>query len=97
MLEFAVYILASDTRRLYTGTTSDLVRRVWQHRTGLVPGFTSRYRIKTLVYYELTPNPRAAIAREKEIKGWSREKKLRLIEAGNPGWLDLAKGWFVNP
>ena len=76
------------------GVTSDLVRRVWGHKEGLVPGFTTRYHIKHLVYFELTPNARAAIGREKLIKSWSRDKKLRLVEGANPGWLDLAGDWF---
>ena len=94
MKEFAVYVLASDSRRLYVGVTSDLLSRVGQHKQGIIPGFTARYRIKHLVYFELTPNIRAAIEREKQIKNWSREKKRRLIEKGNPGWLDLAVDWF---
>jgi putative endonuclease len=94
MPEFAVYILSSDSRRLYVGVTSDLLRRVGQHKLELIPGFTTRYQIKHLVYFELTPNVRAAIEREKEIKSWTREKKIRLIEKGNPGWLDLAVDWF---
>ena len=90
MSEFAVYILASNSRRLYVGVTSDLIRRIAEHRNGSIPGFTSHYRIKRLVYYEETLNARAAIAREKQIKKWSREKKLRLIEQVNPGWIDLS-------
>jgi putative endonuclease len=89
-----VYILASRTRVLYTGVTGDLVRRVWQHRVGAPGSFTSRYRICRLVYYEPHDDPRAAIARETRIKRWTREKRLRLIEAFNPGWDDLAADWF---
>ncbi len=91
---FAVYILASLSRRLYVGVTGDLVARVWQHRSTLNHGFTSRYAITRLVWYQVTPNVRAAIEREKQIKGWSREKKLRLIEIDNAGWRDLAEDWF---
>jgi putative endonuclease len=86
----AVYILASARNgTLYTGVTSDLVKRVWQHRNDLVEGFTQKYSIHMLVYYELADDMGNAIAREKQIKGGSRMKKLALIESMNPGWLDL--------
>jgi putative endonuclease len=91
---FVVYILASRSRVLYTGVTRDLIHRMHQHREGLVPGFTSRYRVTRLVYFEETPSARSAFEREHEIKGWSREKKLRLIESVNAGWNDLAADWF---
>jgi len=78
---------------LYTGTTGDLRHRVWQHKNKLIPGFTSRYNLTRLVYYELFYYPDAAIAREKEIKGWRREKKIKLINSMNPQWDDLAKDW----
>ena len=91
---FTVYILASLSRRLYVGVTNDLIRRLYEHRTSISPSFTARYRINQLVYFEQTPNARSAIERETEIKGWSREKKLALIESTNAGWLDLSKGWF---
>ncbi len=94
MKQFAVYLLAGDSRRLYVGVTSDLVRRVGEHRRGLIPGFTSRYNIKRPVHFELTTKVRAAIAREKQIKSWSRAKKLRLVDEGNPGWIDLSMDWF---
>ena len=94
MKTFYVYLLASQTRTLYVGVTSNLVRRVGQHRGLRVRGFTSRYRVTRLVHFESTSNALAAIAREKEIKGWSRNKKVNLIEAANPGWEDLAEGWF---
>jgi putative endonuclease len=90
---FCVYILASDNRRLYIGVTSDLAGRVHQHRASLAPrAFTSQYRIWKLVYTEFGDHWEAAIAREKELKGWRREKKVALIEAMNPEWLDLAPG-----
>ncbi|MEM0962885.1 MAG: GIY-YIG nuclease family protein [Bacteroidota bacterium] len=85
-----VYILASKTRVLYVGMTNDLARRVAEHRAGEGGAFTKRYRVRRLVYCEEHPDPRDAIAREKRIKGWTREKKLRLVEARNAGWLDLA-------
>jgi putative endonuclease len=90
----SVYILASLSRRLYIGRTSDLLRRVWQHRREAIDGFTRRYRIHRLVYYEQTPNARAAIERERELKGWARTRKIELIESCNAGWLDLAADWF---
>lgn len=88
-----VYILASRTRMLYAGVTNDLQRRMIEHRRGLVPGFTARYRIHRLVHCEQFADIRDAIAREKEIKGWRREKKIWLIERGNPTWEDLAIGF----
>lgn len=78
---------------LYTGITSDLSHRVWQHKHKLVPGFTSRYNLTCLVYYERFFYPDAAINREKEIKGWRRSKKIKLINSTNPKWDDLAKDW----
>jgi len=88
-------MLASKTRRLYVGVTNDLARRVWQHKTKAIDGFTSRYNIDRLVWYESTSEVMAAIEREKELKGWRREKKICLIEAENPRWVDLAKDWFA--
>jgi putative endonuclease len=84
---------------LYTGITGNLSRRVFQHKNKLVPGFTSRYNLTRLVYYECFVYPDAAIAREKEIKGWRRSKKIRLIESMNPHWYDLAESWtdVYNP
>ena len=90
-----VYILASKTRRLYVGVTNDLVRRAWEHRTGAVPGFTRRYGIHRLVYFETIVGPAEAIAREKQIKGWLRSKKIALTEAQNPGWADLSDEWLT--
>jgi len=91
---FAVYILASFSRRLYIGVTGDLVRRLREHRAALFPSFTTRYRITRLVYFEQTPDARSAIQRETELKQWPREKKIQLIETTNAGWLDLAEDWF---
>jgi putative endonuclease len=85
----AVYILASRRNgTLYTGVTSDLVQRIWQHKHGAI-SFTSRYGCKVLVWYEIHEEMLSAIAREKQIKAGSRSKKLALIEAMNPGWIDL--------
>ena len=88
---YCVYILANRSRDLYTGMGNNLERRMIEHREELVPGFTSRYRIFRLVHFELFGDVRDAIAREKEIKGWRREKKIRLIERDNPTWADLAQ------
>jgi predicted GIY-YIG superfamily endonuclease len=86
----AVYMMASGRNgTLYTGVTSDLVQRAWQHREGLAAGFTKRYGCKLLVWFELAATMEAAISREKQIKAGSRAKKLALIEAGNPNWRDL--------
>jgi len=74
---------------LYTGVTSDLPARAWQHRNGLVEGFTKRYGCKYLVWFEVHDTMLSAIAREKQIKGGSRQAKLRLIERSNPDWIDL--------
>ncbi len=86
---YFVYITASRSRVLYVGVTRDLNRRVFEHRLGCNPGFTKRFRVTRLVYFEFTNNIMAAIAREKQIKGWSRSKKLALISSANPEWNDL--------
>ncbi len=93
MKTYYVYIMASKSRTLYTGVTNNLERRVLQHRRKLVPGFTARYNINRLVYYEVCGDPLAAINREKQIKGWTRLKKLALIESVNRDWKDLSGGW----
>lgn len=87
------YILAGRTGTLYTGVTSDLFRRILEHRAGVRSGFASRYDCHRLVYIERFASITAAIDREKVIKGWTRAKKLALIEAGNPEWRDLAQFW----
>ena len=91
---YCVYILASRSRNLYTGVTNNLHRRLAEHREGRTPGFTSKYNIFRLVHYEVFNDIRIAIAREKEIKAWRREKKLWLIQKRNPAWNDLAAEWF---
>jgi putative endonuclease len=91
-----VYILSSKSRVLYVGVTNDMVRRMWEHRTGAFPGFTRRYGVNRLVYYEVADDPATAISREKRIKGWARTKKVGLIESLNPEWNDLAEHWFVD-
>lgn len=90
MKQPAVYILASMRNgTLYVGVTSDLIKRVWQHKTGLVEGFTNKYAVHHLVYFELHDSMGNAITREKQIKEWQRKWKLNLIEANNPTWKDL--------
>ena len=91
MRSYYVYIMSSPSRTLYTGMTNNLARRAHEHKAGLVPGFTTKYRITRLVYVEQTDDVRAAIAREKQIKSWSRAKKVALIESVNPQWHDLAE------
>jgi putative endonuclease len=87
------YIATNGSKTLYTGVTNDLRRGMQEHRDSLIPGFTSKYRIDRLVYFETTSDVRAAITREKQIKGWRRERKLALIKAVNPKWADLSKEW----
>ncbi len=94
MKTYYVYIMASKSRTLYTGVTSNLERRVLQHRRKLMPGFTSRYNISRLVYYEAFGDVLAAISREKQIKRWLRSKKIALIESANRDWKDLSNGWY---
>ena len=94
MRQYYVYIMASRFGVLYTGVTRNLPQRVQQHREGTRPGFTSEFRVTRLVYFEVCGEPLVAIAREKEIKRWRRQKKLALIRSKNPGWTDLAAGWF---
>ena len=91
--EYYVYILTNETHRLYVGVTGDLQRRMYQHKHKLTPGFASRYNLRWLVYYETTTDVRSAIAREKQIKGWKRYRKVALIESENPKWVDLSAEW----
>ena len=89
MRQYHVYIMASLSRTLYVGVTNDLARRAFQHRTKVVPGFTSKYNVTRLVYAEESGDVREAIAREKQIKGGSRQKKLDLVNGMNAEWQDL--------
>jgi putative endonuclease len=91
-----VYILANRTRRLYVGVTNDLVRRMYEHRAHRVPGFTQRYNIDRLVYFESMAEATQAIRREKQIKDYARAKKLAMIDWSNPEWTDLSEKWFVD-
>ena len=95
MKDFYVYVMSNRNRAvLYTGITKDLARRVWQHKNQVVKGFTSKYKLDRLVYYEQFADPISAITREKEIKAWRREKKNDLVRKLNPKWEDLAKKLF---
>jgi putative endonuclease len=92
-MSFFVYILASRRNgTLYVGMTDDLARRTWEHRTGVVAGFTKKYGVKVLVWYELHESRESAFQRERQLKKWNRAWKLRLIEQMNPQWGDLADG-----
>lgn len=94
MNNYYVYILTNRSKTLYTGVTNDLIRRVYEHKQKLIPGFTQKYNIDRLAYYEDTVDVTAAIAREKQIKGWLRVKKIALIESMNPEWRDLSADWY---
>jgi putative endonuclease len=86
---YYVYIAASASKTIYVGVTNNLIRRIWEHKQKLVPGFTEKYNINRLVYFETTSDVLSAIAREKQIKAYRREKKTALINAMNPEWKDL--------
>ncbi|MEL7361346.1 MAG: GIY-YIG nuclease family protein [Bacteroidota bacterium] len=88
---FWVYVMASQSRVLYTGMTNDIARRLGKHRSGIGSAFVRRYRVTRLVHLEEYPTPGEAIRREKEIKAWRREKRVWLIEGSNPEWRDLAE------
>jgi putative endonuclease len=94
---YYVYILANYSRMLYVGVTNDLNRRVLEHRNQGIPGYSQKYNISRLVYFETTSNVSAAIAREKQVKGWTRAKKIALIELKNSAWADLSAGWSEGP
>ncbi len=91
---YYVYIMTNRSRTLYTGVTNNLLRRVMEHKKKERPGFTQKYNITQLVFYEETDDINTAIAREKQIKGWLRKKKIDLIETMNPNWADLSADWF---
>jgi len=94
MKKYYIYIVSSLSGTLYTGVTSNIEQRVYQHKHKLIKGFTKKYNVDRLVYFEETTDINAAIAREKEIKGWRRSKKIALIKSMNPKWEDLAADWF---
>jgi len=92
MKHYYVYILTNKTNKvLYTGITNNPLRRIYEHKSGIIEGFTKKYRLKKLVYLESFDNPNDAIAAEKKIKGWLRIKKIKLIESKNPHWRDLSE------
>ena len=91
---YFVYILANKGRMLYTGSTNDLVKRVWQHRNGLGSEYTKRYSTHSLVWFDETNDVHEAITRERQIKEWRRRWKVELIEEKKPTWNDLASDWY---
>jgi putative endonuclease len=93
---YYVYILASFSGTLYVGVTNDIEGRMQQHKSQTIKGFTEKYGVTRLLYYEEFDDVHMAIAREKEIKKWRREKKISLFEETNPGWEDLSKEWFED-
>jgi putative endonuclease len=93
---YFVYIVASRTHVLYIGVTNNLRRRVWEHKNGTFAGFTSKYRCHRLIWFESYVSIDLAITREKQLKNWSRIKKIVLIERENPTWADLSDGWYEN-
>lgn len=94
MKDYYVYILASHKQgTLYVGVTNDLERRIYEHKSEVTKGFTSRYGVKRLVYYEASESIEAAIAREKQLKSWKRKWKVQLIEKQNPEWVDVSTAW----
>ena len=93
MRDYYVYIMANRSRTIYVGVTNNIARRVYEHKHMVHDGFTRRYLIDRLVYYEATNDVEGAIAREKQIKGWVRRRKVALIESANPAWRDLSDGF----
>ena len=94
MNTYYLYIMASKTGTVYVGFTSDIKERVYQHKNHLLPGFTDKYNVERLVYIETFGEAFAGIRREKQIKAWRREKKVRLIDSTNPKWDDLSAEWY---
>ena len=94
MRSYYVYIMTNKSGTLYVGLTNNIKRRVYQHRNKLIPGFTAKYNITRLLYFERLSDPDSAIAREKQIKPWRRQKKLSLIKSRNPTFADLSHDWF---
>ena len=94
--QYYVYIMTNRPKTLYVGVTNNLPRRVYQHKQKLIQGFTKKYNLTQLAWYEQTSDITSAIAREKENKGWQRSKKVNLIESLNPRWRDLSTGWYED-
>ena len=95
--QYYVYILTNRSGTLYVGVTNDLERRMYEHKNKLVPGFTSKYNVTRLAHFEQTSEVESAIAREKQIKGWRRNKKVALIASSNPQWKDLSLERYSSP
>ncbi len=95
--DYYVYLLTNRSGTLYTGVTNDIQRRMYEHKNKLVKGFTKRYNIDMLVYYEVTSDIGEGLTREKQIKAWRRSKRISLIESANPQWRDLSEGWYSSP
>ncbi|MCH8186067.1 MAG: GIY-YIG nuclease family protein [Chloroflexi bacterium] len=93
MAQYYVYIMTNATRTLYIGVTNDLLKRVYEHKGKLTGGFTKKYNVTWLAYYEVTTDVYTALTREKQLKKWSRGKKVALIQSMNPRWKDLAQDW----
>ena len=91
---YYIYILGSFSGTLYVGVTGNLRRRIWQHKEHAIEGFTARYDVTRLLYFETYHEVLNAIAREKQLKGWARAKKIALIEKENPRWEDLSRKWY---
>ena len=92
--QYFIYIMTNGKRTLYVGVTGDLIRRVYEHKHKIVKGFTKKYNLTYLAYFEETTDVMSAIEREKQIKGWKRNKKIALVESSNPNWKDLAMDWY---
>ena len=88
--------MANKSKTVYTGMTNNIHKRVYQHKNKVYEGFTSKYNINKLVYFETTKDVNSAIIREKQIKGWNRQKKINLIESLNPEWKDLSEEWVLE-
>ncbi|MEW6194240.1 MAG: GIY-YIG nuclease family protein [Bacteroidota bacterium] len=94
MKNYYVYIMTNKSKTLYIGMTNDLRRRVYEHKNKLLDGFTKKYNITKLVYFEESPDANSVIAREKQLKNWHRDWKINLIESVNKEWKNLSEGWF---
>jgi len=94
MNQYYVYIMTNGVRTLYIGVTNDLTRRVYEHQHKLLVGFTKKYNVTMLAHYEVTTDIQSAIAREKQLKGWRRSKKIDLVTSSNPTWVDLSLDWY---
>jgi putative endonuclease len=95
MKQFYVYIITNKSKTLYVGVTNNLQRRAYEHKNKMIKGFTSKYNITKVVYFEVFNDIESAIKREKQIKGWLRKKKIDLIESMNPEWKDLSEEWGI--